>query len=108
MYIALALLSFALCLLFVPQNQVNVVRTWAFVATLLPMGFVTLLWWDFDSSGHGLQNLVILGRSHLAFGLDGVSLSLMLLTTTLFPICMLLLRTVAGFMTFILFVKKFV
>jgi proton-translocating NADH-quinone oxidoreductase chain M len=102
MYITLFLLAFALSLMFVPQHQVNVVRTWAFVATLLPMWFVTLLWWDFDGSGHGLQNLVILGRSHLAFGLDGVSLSLMLLTTTLFPICMMLLRTVAGFMTFIL------
>jgi proton-translocating NADH-quinone oxidoreductase chain M len=46
--------------------------------------------------------LVIFGRSHLAFGIDGVALSLMLLTTTLFPICMMLLRSVAGFMTFLL------
>lgn len=102
MFITLFLLGFALCLCFVPEHQVNVIRTWAFVATLLPMWVVTWLWWEFDGSGHGLQMLVILGRSHLAFGLDGVALSLMLLTTTLFPICMMLLRTVAGFMTFIL------
>ena len=102
MFIILFLLAFALSIMFIPENQVNVIRTCAFVATLLPMWYVTWLWWEFDGSGHGLQMLVILGRSHLAFGLDGVALSLMLLTTTLFPICMMLLRTVAGFMTFIL------
>jgi proton-translocating NADH-quinone oxidoreductase chain M len=102
MTVALLLLAFALCLVFIPESQVNVIRTWAFVASLLVMWAVTWLWWEFDGSGHGLQMLVILGRSHLAFGLDGVALSLMLLTTTLFPICMMLLRTVAGFMTFIL------
>jgi proton-translocating NADH-quinone oxidoreductase chain M len=101
-YITLFLLGFALALCFVPEHQVNLIRTWAFVATLLPMWAVTWLWWEFDGSGHGLQMLVIFGRSHLAFGLDGVALSLMMLTTTLFPICMMLLRTVAGFMTFIL------
>jgi proton-translocating NADH-quinone oxidoreductase chain M len=102
MYITLFLLAFAMCLLFVPESQAYVVRTWAFVATLLPMWAVTYLWFVFDASGHGLQMLVILGRSHLCFGVDAVALSLMLLTTILFPICMMLLRSVAGFMTFIL------
>jgi hypothetical protein len=37
MFITLFLLGFALCLCFVPEHQVNVIRTWAFVATLLPM-----------------------------------------------------------------------
>lgn len=102
MFITILMLSFALCLFFVPESQAYVVRTWTFVATLLPMWAVTYLWWKFDGSGNGLQMLVILGRSHLAFGIDGVALSLMLLTTTLFPICMMLLRSVAGFMTFLL------
>nr|YP_009349252.1 NADH dehydrogenase subunit 4 [Yamagishiella unicocca]APZ82964.1 NADH dehydrogenase subunit 4 [Yamagishiella unicocca]QKY64147.1 NADH dehydrogenase subunit 4 [Yamagishiella unicocca] len=102
MYITLFLLTFALSLCFIPESQAYVVRTWAFVATFLPLWAVTWMWWTFDASGHGLQMLVILGRSHLAFGIDGVALSLMLLTTVLFPICMMLLRTVAGFMTFIL------
>ena len=102
MYITLFLLTFAVSLCFIPESQAYVVRTWAFVATFLPLWAVTWMWWTFDASGHGLQMLVILGRSHLAFGIDGVALSLMLLTTVLFPICMMLLRTVAGFMTFIL------
>lgn len=102
MIITILMLSFALSLFFVPESQAYVVRTWSFVATLLPMWAVTWLWWKFDGSGNGLQMLVIFGRSHLAFGIDGVALSLMLLTTTLFPICMMLLRSVAGFMTFLL------
>ncbi len=102
MFITLFLLAFALSLCFIPERQAYLVRTWAFIATILPLWCVTYMWWNFDGSGHGLQMLVILGRSHLAFGVDSVALSLMLLTTTLFPICMMLLRTVAGFMTFIL------
>jgi proton-translocating NADH-quinone oxidoreductase chain M len=102
MFVALFLLAFGLAVMFIPEHQVNVIRTWCFVFSVGVMWAVTWLWWKFDGSGHGLQMLVILGRSHLAFGLDGVALSLMLLTTTLFPICMMLLRTVAGFMTFIL------
>nr|QKY64139.1 NADH dehydrogenase subunit 4 [Volvulina compacta] len=102
MFITLILLTFALSLCFIPESQAYLVRTWAFIATLLPLWAVTWMWWTFDASGHGLQMLVILGRSHLAFGIDGVALSLMLLTTVLFPICMMLLRSVAGFMTFIL------
>jgi proton-translocating NADH-quinone oxidoreductase chain M len=102
MFIIFLILAFALCLCFIPEHQVNVIRTWSFVATLLPMWAVTMLWWQFDGSGHGLQMLMIFGRSHMAFGIDGVALSLMLLTTCLFPICMMLLRTVAGFLTFLL------
>ena len=96
------LLTFALSLILIPESQANVVRTWAFIATLLPMWALTWCWWAFDASGHGLQMVVILGRSHIAFGIDAVALSLMLLTTILFPICLMLLRSVAGFMTFIL------
>nr|QKY64108.1 NADH dehydrogenase subunit 4 [Pandorina colemaniae] len=102
MFITIFLLTFALSLCFIPESQAYLVRTWAFIATLLPLWAVTWMWWTFDASGHGLQMLVILGRSHLAFGIDGVALSLMLLTTVLFPICMMLLRSVAGLMTFIL------
>nr|QKN19297.1 NADH dehydrogenase subunit 4 [Eudorina elegans] len=102
MFVTLFLLTFALSLILIPETQAYVVRTWAFIATLLPMWALTWCWWSFDASGHGLQMVVILGRSHLAFGIDAVALSLMLLTTILFPICMMLLRSVAGFMTFIL------
>ncbi len=89
-------------LMFIPESQYHLIRLVTFISTMIPLWVVTWLWWKFDGSGNGLQMLVIFGRSHLAFGIDGVALSLMLLTTTLFPICMMLLRSVAGFMTFLL------
>ena len=97
----LMILSIGL-LMFIPESQYHLIRLIAFLSTMIPLWVVTWMWWKFDGSGNGLQMLVIFGRSHLAFGIDGVALSLMLLTTTLFPICMMLLRSVAGFMTFLL------
>lgn len=43
-----------------------------------------------------------LDRLHLSFGVDSVSLSLTLLTAGLFPICIMLMRTTKGFITFLL------
>ncbi len=43
-----------------------------------------------------------LDRLHLSFGLDSVSLSLTVLTTALFPICIMLMRTFSGCMVFLL------
>ena len=97
----LMILSIGL-LMFIPESQYHLIRLIAFLSTMIPLWVVTWMWWKFDGSGNGLQMLVIFGRSHVAFGIDGVALSLMLLTTTLFPICMMLLRSVAGFMTFLL------
>ena len=39
---------------------------------------------------------------HLSFGVDSVSLSLTVLTASLFPLCIMLMRTFAGCMTFLL------
>ena len=56
----------------------------------------------FDASGHSLQMVSHLDRLHLSFGVDSVSLSLTLLTAGLFPICIMLMRTTKGFITFLL------
>jgi hypothetical protein len=41
--VTLFLLGFALAVCFVPEHQVNVIRTWSFVATLLPMWAVAFV-----------------------------------------------------------------
>ena len=46
--------------------------------------------------------VVNVDRLHLSFGVDSVSLSLTLLTAGLFPICIMLMRTPKGFITFLL------
>jgi proton-translocating NADH-quinone oxidoreductase chain M len=85
-----------------PEVMPQLIRGGSMVLTLLPMVYTSLLWWHFDASGHGLQMVVVLGRSHLCFGQDAVSLSLCVLTTALFPVCVMLMRTVAGWLTFVL------
>jgi proton-translocating NADH-quinone oxidoreductase chain M len=92
--------GFVLCVL--PEQMPQLIRGGSMVLTLLPMVYTSLLWWHFDASGHGLQMVVVLGRSHLSFGQDAVSLSLCVLTTALFPVCVMLMRTVAGWLTFVL------
>ena len=59
MFVTLFLLTFALSLILIPESQAYVVRTWAFIATLLPMWALTWCWWSFDASGHGLQMVII-------------------------------------------------
>jgi NADH-ubiquinone oxidoreductase chain 4 len=46
--------------------------------------------------------VVTLERLHLSFGLDSVSLSLTILTTALFPLCIMLMRSFKGYITFLL------
>ena len=46
--------------------------------------------------------VVTLERLHLSFGIDSVSLSLTILTAGLFPLCIMLMRTFKGYITFLL------
>lgn len=43
-----------------------------------------------------------ISKLHLSFGVDSVGLSLIVLTSALFPLCIVLMRTYAGIMTFLL------
>jgi proton-translocating NADH-quinone oxidoreductase chain M len=80
----------------------SVIRGAGLLLTLVPLLYASQLWWHSDASGHGMQRVVVLRGSHLCFGLDGVSLSLSVLTAGLFPVCVMLLRTVSGYQTFVL------
>jgi NADH:ubiquinone oxidoreductase subunit 4 (subunit M) len=43
-----------------------------------------------------------ISQLHLSFGIDAVGLSILILTCTLFPLCIALMRTVSGINTFLL------
>ena len=100
MLVVLSLLTFVLCL--IPEHEVYLIRCWSLAVTMVPLFWSLYLWMTFDASGHSLQMVVTLDRLHLSFGVDSVSLSLTVLTAGLFPLCVMLLRTFAGFMTFLL------
>ena len=94
-------------LLLVPSNKLTLIRAYGLFITFVPLYWSLYLWMQYDASGHSLQFVVSLNSIHwlgapLSFGVDPVSLSLTVLTTGLFPLCVLLMRTVSGILTFLL------
>mmetsp|Transcript_33331 Transcript_33331/g.73703 ORF Transcript_33331/g.73703 Transcript_33331/m.73703 type:complete len:443 (-) Transcript_33331:57-1385(-) len=89
-------------------------RSYCLAVTMVPLFWSLYLWYLFDASGHSLQMVVNLDLNgpfkdyslasglHLSFGIDAVSLSLTVLTAALFPLCMILMRTFTGYITFLL------
>lgn len=74
----------------------------ALTLSIIPLFWSLYLWYLYDASGQPFQLVVYLSRLHLSFGIDGVGLSLVILTTALFPLCILLMRTRNGIITFLL------
>jgi proton-translocating NADH-quinone oxidoreductase chain M len=100
MIVVFTFLTFIICL--IPDYQINAIRSFSLFATFVPLFWSLYLWMLYDSSGHSLQLVVTLSGLHLSFGVDAVSLSLTVLTTALFPLCVMLMRTVTGIITFLL------
>jgi len=70
----------------------------------LIVSFIPLLWslWLFiiyDSAGNTVQCLNYVPLIHLSFGIDSVGLALVMLTSFIFPICVILMRTLSGIIT---------
>ena len=80
----------------------SVTKSYCLFVTMVPLIWSLYLWATFDAVGHTLQMVVTLERLHLSFGIDSVSLSLTVLTTGLFPLCVMLMRTFKGYITFLL------
>src|SRR4030066_2221933 len=84
----------ALVLLFLPQEEKKLLRWVALLGSLIPFGFSLFLWFSFKSDTPGFQFEVqslwygAIGSSfHL--GVDGLSLTMVLLTTLLTPLSIL-------------------
>lgn len=90
----------AVVLLFVPKEELNLVRWAAFIGSLFPLLFSLILWFSFDGTESGFQfeeqaiwYEAINSSYHL--GVDGISLSMVLLTTLLSPIAILASFTIS-------------
>ena len=84
----------ALIMLFLPSAEANLNRWFAFIASLLPFILTLMVWQSFDLSATGFQfeeNYVWYEALHsnLHLGVDGISLSMVLLTTLLTPLAIL-------------------
>jgi len=77
-----------------PREQKNLIRWTAFILSLVPLAFSLVLWFGFDSHTPGFQYeeravwyAAINSSYHL--GVDGISLTMVLLTTLLTPLAIL-------------------
>jgi NADH-quinone oxidoreductase subunit M len=84
----------ALILLFLPQGKEKLLRWVAVIGSLIPFGFSVYLWLAFKSSALGFQfetQSLWYGAISSSFhlGVDGLSLTMILLTTLLTPVAVL-------------------
>jgi proton-translocating NADH-quinone oxidoreductase chain M len=98
-FTALVFISFC-----VSQSNISIInfRVISLIVTMFPLFWSLYLWVLFDASGATFQFVEILPGLHLSFGIDSVGLSLVVLTAALFPLCVSLMRTFTGIVTFLL------
>ncbi len=84
----------AVVLLFLPQEEKTLLRWVAFIGSLIPLAFSLALWFGFEVDHKGFQYeermvwyAAINSSYHL--GVDGLSLTMVLLTTLLTPVAIL-------------------
>ncbi len=84
----------AIVLLFLPRDQERLIRWLAFLASLIPLALSVALWFSVDASQPGFQYEerylwydAINSSYHI--GVDGLSLTMVLLTTLLTPLAIL-------------------
>ncbi len=84
----------ALVIFVLPEDEKNLIRRLAFIFSLVPLVFVLIMWFNYDRADAGFQFVVqqewfpAIGASY-HMGIDGISLSMFLLTTILTPLAIL-------------------
>ena len=84
----------ALVMLFLPSGETKLLRWFAFCASLIPFVLTLVLWSNFDPNKTGFQFQETYPwyealNSSLHLGVDGISISMVLLTTLLTPLAIL-------------------
>ena len=90
----------ALLVFLVPRTRVKLIRWVATLASLIPLGLAVWLWFAYDSSASGFQFVEravwyeAIGSSYF-LGADGISVTMVLLTTLLTPLSLLISWNIA-------------
>jgi len=84
----------ALVIFFLPKDENQLIRWTAFIGSLIPLVLSLVLWFSFDSSVKGFQfeeryTWYEALNSTMHLGIDGLSLTMVLLTTFLTPLAIL-------------------
>jgi len=85
----------ALVILFLPRSKVKLIRWFAFLSSLLPLALSIVLWFNYDASAAGFQFIERMVwyeavNSSYLLGVDGISVTMVLLTTILTPTAVLI------------------
>jgi NADH-quinone oxidoreductase subunit M len=85
----------ALVILFLPRSKVKLIRWFTFISSLLPLALSLVLWFRYDAAQAGFQFMErvvwyeAVNASYL-LGVDGISVTMVLLTTLLTPAAVLI------------------
>lgn len=84
----------AVVVMILPREQEDLIRWMSFVLSLIPLVFSLILWFNFDQTQPGFQfeeRVVWYSAIHSSYhlGVDGISLTMVLLTTLLNPLAIL-------------------
>jgi len=84
----------AAVVLFLPEGEIKLIRWVTFIASLIPFGLTLVLWLRFNSGQPGFQfeeqlNWYPAIHSSFHLGVDGLSLTMVVLTTLLMPLSVL-------------------
>jgi NADH-quinone oxidoreductase subunit M len=104
----------AVVILFLPKDEMKLIRWTALISSLVPFGLTLVLWFRFDPNLSGFQfqeqyTWYEAIHSTLHLGVDGLSLTMVLLTTLLMPLAILasfkITDRVKAFMMLFLFLE---
>lgn len=99
----LVIFAFLIALLYVvPVVNIKLFRVLSLIFSFVPLFWSLYLWWGYDGSGNTFQYIYHLPNLHLSLGVDATGLALVILTSAIFPLCIALMSTITGIMTFLL------
>ena len=84
----------AFIIFLIPRDQENLIRWSSFILSFLPLLFTLILWFNFQPNRPGFQfqeQAIWYAPIHSSYhvGVDGISLTMVLLTALLTPLCLL-------------------
>lgn len=100
--IALLIVFVSAIILFILIPGFKFKRVLGLLISFIPLVWSLYLWILYDGSGETFQLISCVPMVHLSFGIDAAGLSLVILTSAIFPLCIMLMRTITGILTFLL------
>lgn len=95
-------LATIILLLFIKRISLSTLKLYSLIVSFIPLIWSLYLVLLYDGSGATYQFMCTFAYLHLTFGIDSVGLTLIILTSAIFPICIVLMKTVRGIITILI------